>query len=359
VNIQSGATIVNKDIHIPKYVSWPLRVAIILITTLITVSAMESCFLSRCYLISNLVLYIIVIGLIQAGKFIAMTTQRRAFLADVLSTFRLKRVILEASSFILEMLILFVLMVIWLPAYTALFYISMRISSLIVPSWVTVAVTIVPTSYVIGIMVRRAHRSKTLKSLRFMYHTIIVATLVLTATSTLVTVVTVELYYPVYIANIKNTYGAFCQLNTAWSIATKYLQDYYSTYGKAIPKPAQIFELRYSGIHWIYRRAFVLARTGSCGDIAIAVTTLLRDVLGCKTRVVVFQGRDHAVPELMVNGTWYVFDTNYTTPQYPVPANKYYEHLTIYYPEVASKITGFIEYETGEDVSLEHGFPRK
>jgi len=350
---------VNKDIHIPKYVSWPLRVAIILITIPITVSVMESCFLSRCYLISNLVLYIIIIGLIQAGKFIAMTLQKRAFLVGVLSIFRLKRVILEDSAFILEMLILFVLMAIWLPAYTALFYISMRISSLIVPSWVTVAVTIVPTSYAIGIMVRRARRSKTLKSLRFMYHTIIVATLVLTATSTLVTVATVELYYPVYIANIKNTYGAFCQLNTAWSIATKYLQDYSSTYGEAVPKPAQIFELRYSGIHWIYRKAFVLARTGSCGDIAIAVTTLSRDVLGCKTRVVVFQKWDHAVPEVMVNSTWYVLDINNKTPKHPCPANKNYEYLATHYPNIASNITGFIEYETGEDVSLEHGFPGK
>jgi hypothetical protein len=145
-------------------------------------------------------------------------------------------------------------------------------------------------------------------------------------------------------------------LNTAWSIATRYLQDYYSTYSKAVPKPAQIFELRYSGIHWIYRRVFVLARTGSCGDIAIAVTTLLHDVLGCRTRVVVFQGWDHAIPEVMVNGTWYVFDINYTTPQYPIPVNKYYEYLATHYSNIASNITGFIEYETGEDVSLEHGF---
>jgi hypothetical protein len=126
-----------------------------------------------------------------------------------------------------------------------------------------------------------------------------------------------------------------------------------------VPKPAQIFELRYSGIHWIYRRAFVLARTGSCGDIAIAVTTLLHDALNCKVRVVVFQGWDHAIPEVMINNTWYVFDISYTTRQYPVPANKYYEYLTIYYPNEASNITGFIEYETGEDVSLEHGFPGK
>ncbi len=61
----------------------------------------------------------------------------------------------------------------------------------------------------------------------------------------------------------------------------------------------------------------------------------------------------------MVDSTWYVFDISYTTPRYPVPANKYYEYLTIYYPKIASNTTGLIEYKTGEDVSLEHGFPGK
>jgi len=74
---------------------------------------------------------------------------------------------------------------------------------------------------------------------------------------------------------------------------------------------------------------------------------------------VVFKGWDHAVPEVMVNGTWYVFDVTYTTPQSPVPVNKYYEYLATYYPELASSIKGFIEYETGEDISLKHGFPGK
>jgi hypothetical protein len=246
-----------------------------------------------------------------------------------------------------------------MPIYIALFFISTRIFSAIVPRWVAVIITVLPASCVIIFMILRAHHSKTLRTPRFIYLTTLIATLILTITSLLTTVVVTELYYPVYIGSLRNTYGASCQLNTAWSIATKYLQDYYSTYSKAVPKPAQIFELRYSGIHWIYRRAFVLARTGSCGDIAIAVTTLLNDVLSCKTRVVVFQGCDHAVPEVMVNSTWYVFDISYTTLQYPVPANRYYEYLTIYYPEVALNITGFIEYETGEDVSLEHGFPGK
>jgi hypothetical protein len=74
---------------------------------------------------------------------------------------------------------------------------------------------------------------------------------------------------------------------------------------------------------------------------------------------VVFKGWDHAVPEVMINGAWYVFDIDYTTTQTPIPTYKYYEYLTTYYSNRASSIKGFIEYETGENISLEHGFSGK
>jgi len=345
--------------HIPKYMAWLVLVAVLFISALIMIygigsalfnimNFIESCFVSRCSLIPNLFLYIAIIALIRVSRFIDLILHKRKTRTSVKGAFTLK-------SIVLGVIVLFAL-ILWMPIYIALFFISTRIFSAIVPRWVTVIITVLPASCVIIFMILRAHHSKILKTLHFIYLTTIIATLILTITSLLTTVVVTELYYPVYVGSLRNTYGASCQLNTAWSIATKYLQDYYSTYSKAVPKPAQIFELRYSGIHWIYRRAFVLARTGSCGDIAIAVTTLLHDVLSCKTRVVVFQGWDHAVPEVMVNSTWYVFDISYTTPQYPVPANKYYEYLAAHYPNIASNITGFIEYETGEDVSLEHGF---
>jgi hypothetical protein len=128
---------------------------------------------------------------------------------------------------------------------------------------------------------------------------------------------------------------------------------------KPVPKPGQIFQLRTLGVNWSYDKVFVLAKTGTCEDFAIALATLLHDVLGCETRVVVFKGWDHGVPEVMVNTTWYVFDATYTTPQSPVPVNKYYEYLATHYPNIASSIKGFIEYGTGEDISIEHGFPGK
>ena len=349
--------------HIPKYVAWLVLVAMLSIGALImmiygirsalfnTMNFIESCFVSRRSLIPNLFLYIAIIALIRVSRFIDLILRKRKTRTSVKGAFTLKSIVLGVT-------VLFAL-ILWLPMYIALFFISTRIFSAIVPRWVAVIMTVLPASCVIIFMILRAHHSKILRTLRFIYLTTIIATLILHITSLLTTVIVTASYYPAYIGTLRNTYGASCQLNTAWSIATKYFQDYYSTYGKAVPKPAQIFELHCCGIHWIYRPAFVLAKTGACGDFAIALATLLHDALGCRTRVVSFEGWDHGVPEVMVNGTWYAFDITYTTPQSPVPANKYYEYLNIYYPKVASNITGFIEYETGEDISIEHGFPGK
>jgi len=335
--------------HIPKYVAWLVLLVPVAILIMILVNFIESCFVSRQPLLLNLVLYIVIIALIQAGWFIGSTLHKRKPRTSVKGAFTLKSVVLGVTvSFVL---------ILWLPMYIALFFISTRIFSTIVPCWVAVIITILPASCVIIFLIVRAHQSKTLRTMRFLHLTTIIATLILPITSLLTTVIVTESYYPVYIGSLRNTYGASCQLNTAWSIATKYFQDYYSTYGKAVPKPAQMFELHCCGIHWIYHPAFVLAKTGACGDFAVALATLLRDVLGCKTRVMAFEGWDHGVPEVMVNGTWYVFDITYTTPQSPVPANKYYEYLAANYSNIASSIKGFIDYETGEDVSIEHGFP--
>jgi len=60
----------------------------------------------------------------------------------------------------------------------------------------------------------------------------------------------------------------------------------------------------------------------------------------------------------MVNYTWYVFDITYHLYNIsnPIPAYKYYEYLTTCYSNIASSIKGFIEYGTGEDLSVEHRF---
>jgi hypothetical protein len=72
------------------------------------------------------------------------------------------------------------------------------------------------------------------------------------------------------------------------------------------------------------------------------------------------QGWDHAVPEVMVN--WYMVRVRHHlyNPSIPSPrVTKYYEYLATRYSNIASSIKGFIEYGTGEDLSVEHGFLRE
>jgi hypothetical protein len=61
----------------------------------------------------------------------------------------------------------------------------------------------------------------------------------------------------------------------------------------------------------------VVASTGACEDFVLRLTALLRDALGCETRMVIFEGVDHAMPEAMINGTWYMFNISYTTLKEP------------------------------------------
>jgi hypothetical protein len=329
-------------------VAWITIVAIISISELVF---MGQFFIYRFPLLLFFIPYAIIIVLIQASRFITPVLRRKVSLVNIVQNFVSK----HGSE--LGTRILLALMLVSLPAYVAIFFMSTRILLNVVPYWTAIIINLSQVSCIAVVMMLKASRSKTLKWHYFIHYAILATALVLILNIVVIT----ELYYPVYIEGFKNAYGTSCQLETAWNISNDYFhtQGYYATYRKPVPKPEQIFQLRPLGVNWSYNKAFVLAKTGSCEDFAIALTTLLHDVLGCKTRVVVFQGWDHAVPEVMVNGTWYVLDITYTTSQSPIPANKYYEYLTIYYPNEASNITGFIEYETGEDVSLEHGFPGK
>jgi hypothetical protein len=328
-------------------VAWLVFAIIVSIIELIT---MNTFFTFRYPLLLALIPYAFIVALILASKFITSVLHRRVSLVNTIQSYISKRGGGVGS------LILLALMLVSLPGYVAIFYISTRILLNLVPYWVAMITDLLQVGYVVVVMLK-ASWLKTLKRYYIIHYAILATALVLVLNST----VTTELYYPLYIKSFKDTYGTACQLETAWNISNSYFytQGYYTTYMKPVPKPGQIFQLRILGVKWWYGKVFVLAKTGTCEDFAIALTTLLHDVLGCETRVVVFQGWDHAVPEVMVNTTWYVFDVTYTTPQSPVPVNKYYEYLATRYPNIASSIKGFIEYETGEDVSLEHGFPGK
>jgi len=106
-----------------------------------------------------------------------------------------------------------------------------------------------------------------------------------------------------------------------------------------------------------------VARMGTCGEFAMGLARLLRDSLGCETRMVTFKALDHEFPEVKANGTWYVFDLTYTTPDKHVEASKYAEYLQNKcaienrFCEVShAGFKGLVDAVTGEDLRREHGF---
>ena len=164
--------------------------------------------------------------------------------------------------------------------------------------------------------------------------------------------------YPVKVREMRNLYGygAQCTLEKAWSIAKLASTTFKNTYTVNVPKPRQLMIPGDDRYLWVPRALVAVASTGSCEDFALELTTLLRDVLGCEARVVAFVGYDHALPEVKVDGTWYVLDIGYTTRAGPVKAEDYWKHLERNYPRVAAEAKGLVDRETGRDVSAEHGF---
>ena len=330
-----------------KYVAW---LVLVIIVSVIELTTMNIFFTFRYPLLLVLISYAFIVALIQASRFITSVLHRRVSLVNTVQNFKSK-LGSEVGAHIL-----LALMLVSLPGYVAIFFISTRILLNVVPYWAAIITGLLQAGCVVVVMLK-ASWLKILKQHYLIHYAILVTAFVFILNSTMIT----ELYYPVYIKSFKDTYGTVCQLETAWNISNSYFytQGYYTTYMKPVPKPGQIFQLRTLGVNWSYDKVFVLAKTGTCEDFAIALATLLHDVLGCETRVVVFKGWDHAVPEVMVNGTWYVFDVTYTIPQSPVPVNKYYEYLATHYPNIASSLRGFIKYGTGEDISIEHELPGK
>jgi len=152
-------------------------------------------------------------------------------------------------------------------------------------------------------------------------------------------------------------------LECVWSLTLRYRDEFAPTYMTPCTKPRQLllrFTLRAPPIILqVDTRDFVAkldasAKTGACLDFAIGVTKILRD-LGFETRVVSFLGRDHAIPEVKINGTWFVIDAVYTTPNNPVPAPMYGDYLKAYHIDIYVSLKGLLDSDTGLDVSGEHG----
>ncbi|WP_290902753.1 transglutaminase domain-containing protein [Ferroglobus sp.] len=129
-------------------------------------------------------------------------------------------------------------------------------------------------------------------------------------------------------------------LSSSWAVVAKYKNEFDGTYGRNESLPNRVlfsnsgFYLGFTPLfltylEWFdgYGKLIVLQKKGNCGEFAIAIKTLLRDVTGLKTRVVSMEGFDHAFPEVYWNGSWWVFDGIFTTPNHPVKAESYAEYL--------------------------------
>jgi hypothetical protein len=244
-----------------------------------------------------------------------------------------------------------VIMVVW-PEVIFLFFSWVRVSILI-----ALMLLAVPILVVLTVLRNRFKEPQVLASL---------TSLIISVVYLLMLVLSAQLLYPMHVTNLKTRYGSYCSLENAWLVAKEFSETYFNVYGinervgfKLFPKIGE-FNLIPMELREVLS---AVARVGTCGEFAMGLTRLLRDSLGCETRIAAFKTLDHEFPETKINGTWYVFDLTYTTPDKPVEASKYAEYLQNKcivekrFREVfCAGFEGLVDAVTGEDLREEHGF---
>jgi len=160
------------------------------------------------------------------------------------------------------------------------------------------------------------------------------------------------------------------KLNLSWAILVSFDSNFERTYGKmGAVKPNDVVEM-YSSYFAIftlitmcyvlyfdgYNKLIISQGMGECGEFAQAAKFLLKDVTGSNTRIVSFEGIDHALPEIEIDNEWWVFDLVYTTPCYPVEAANYASHLKIQNSDICKYAANLKNEETGETLLAAHGF---
>ena len=147
-------------------------------------------------------------------------------------------------------------------------------------------------------------------------------------------------------------------INRLWAFVKRYTDSFCITYKKPCPKPQQfliIIPPLMNNRDFVAKLA-ATTQTGACFDFALGVTKLISDLYGYETRVVRFIGVDHVIPEVKVNGVWYVIDATYTTKRVPIRASEYARYLRQGYPHIPKKLRGMRDFDTNEELSSEHGF---
>jgi len=157
---------------------------------------------------------------------------------------------------------------------------------------------------------------------------------------------------------------SFSTLDCAWTTAKIYLKKFRSTYGLPAERPYLLVTrdpvLQYIISKDLLNRMVVISGYGGCGELAIAISTIVRDIFGFDTRVLNFEGVDHAIAEVYVNGSWYVLDPGFTTPKGPIRVSLYASYLANSSNENVRRVyetaARLIDVESGKDLAYEHGF---
>jgi hypothetical protein len=163
------------------------------------------------------------------------------------------------------------------------------------------------------------------------------------------------------------------ELNATWKIASLYFNNTFSSSyseenalvpSRELTTSKGFFILLFNPILFAYfliepidgfAKLKVTQRSGACGEFASDMTLLLEDITEFETRIINMQGHDHALPEVKINGVWWVFDRAWTTECEPIKTYDYASYLSQERNYLFEEISN-LEDHSQASLLTEHGF---
>ncbi|WP_292347979.1 MULTISPECIES: hypothetical protein [unclassified Methanoregula] len=169
-------------------------------------------------------------------------------------------------------------------------------------------------------------------------------------------------YYSKTYTNLLETHSND-KLTASWSLTKQYYQLLIKTYGKVgsyipnrnagcLPFSLPLYEFYMNSLDG-YQKMIIVQQKGNCGEFTQSIAFLLNDTTKFPTRMVIFEGLDHMMPEIEIDDQWWVFDLGYLTQEKPVRSND----LASYISKNDSEKIAYM-YPISENTSLlrQHGF---
>ncbi|HII02383.1 TPA: hypothetical protein HA351_12280 [Methanosarcinaceae archaeon] len=163
------------------------------------------------------------------------------------------------------------------------------------------------------------------------------------------------------------------ELNATWKTANLYYNNTFSSsYSKEnalvpsreLTTPEGVITLLFNPVLMLYfiiepidgfSKLTITQRNGACGEFASDMNLLLEDITGFETRIINMQGHDHALPEIKINGIWWVFDRAWTTEYEPIKTCDYASYLFQKKNYLFEEISN-LEDRSHTSLLTEHGF---